>query len=279
MEMTLTVDGNPQFEIEMKLFFESINLKYSYDFRNYKPASLKRTLVQAIKQMGCLTLSGLQEKVLHDLGSFYDLIQILTVPVSEMFRDPGYFLALREKVVPILKTYPSIKVWVAGCSTGEEAYSLAIVLYEEDLLNRTTFYGTDINPRSLEKAKKGRLRLQALGGFGENYTRSGGRRSPSDYYTAALDSVSFHDFLKEKITFADHSLATDTVFTEAHLISCRNVLIYFDRELQERALGLFYDSLLRKCFLGLGSKESLHFSMKAKHFDRFAKKERIFRKK
>ena len=275
MERTLT----QEFEIELKLMLDAIYLKYHYDFRHYSPASMKRRMVEAMKRMNCHTLSALQGKILHDSKSFYDLLQFLTIPVSEMFRDPSYFFALREKVIPVLKTYPSLKIWVAGCSTGEEAYSLAILLQEEELLERTILYATDINPRSLEQAEKGVFDLKEIQKFTQNYQKSGGKRSLSDYYTAAFDSVKFNSALKKNITFSDHSLATDEVFSETQFISCRNVLIYFDRELQDRAFGLFHESLCTKGFLGLGSKETLQFSRHAKYFDPFVKKDRIFQKK
>jgi chemotaxis protein methyltransferase CheR len=274
MERTLV----PQFDIELKSLFESIYLKYNYDFRHYSLASMKRALVHAMNRMGCPTLSVLQEKVLHDSECFYDLLQSLTIPVSEMFRDPSYFLSLREKVMPYLKTYPSLKIWVAGCSTGEEVYSLAILLHEEDLLERTILYATDINSRSLEKAEKGVLSSKAMEKFTQNYQESGGKRSLSDYYTTSFNSVIFNGALKKNITFTDHSLVTDAVFSETHLISCRNVLIYFDRGLQDRVFGLFHESLCRKGFLGLGFHETIQFSQYAKYFDPFMKKDRIFQK-
>ena len=275
MERTLT----PEFAIELKLLLEAINLKYDFDFRHYSINSMKRTVIQAMDRMGCKRLSVLQEKVLLDSDCFYDLLQSLTIPVSEMFRDPSYFLSLREKVIPILKTYPSIKVWVAGCSTGEEVYSLAILLQEEDLLERTTIYATDINPRSLEKASRGVFDLKTTQTFAESYQKSGGKRSLSDYYTPTYNSAKFDSTLAKNISFADHSLVTDSVFSETHLISCRNVLIYFDRELQDRVFGLFHESLCRKCFLGLGSKETIQFSQYEQYFDPFVKKDRIFQKK
>ena len=240
---------------------------------------MKRTVVHAMNRMECPTLTVLQSKVLHDLESFYDLIGSLTIPVSEMFRDPTYFLALREKVVPLLRTYPSLKIWIAGCSTGEEVYSLAILLQEEALLERSILYATDINPRTLEKAKKGVFDLEEIQRSAQNYLKSGGKRLLSDYYTVASDSVTFHRALKKNITFSDHSLVTDAVFSETHLISCRNVLIYFDRELQDKVFGLFHESLCRRGFLGLGSKETIQFSQHAKYFDPFAKKDRIYQKK
>jgi chemotaxis protein methyltransferase CheR len=275
MQRTLT----PQFDIELKALFESINLKYNYDFRHYALASMKRALVHALDLMGCPTLAVLQEKVLHDPESFYDLLQSLTIPVSEMFRDPSYFLALREKVIPHLKTYPSLKIWVAGCSTGEEVYSLAILLQEEDLLERTTIYATDINQRSIEKAEKGVLSEDAIQQFIRNYQESGGKRSESDYYAAVSNLVTFNSALKKNITFTDHSLVTDAVFCETHLISCRNVLIYFNRELQNKVFGLFHESLCMKGFLGLGLQETIQFSQHAKFFDPFVKKDRIYQKR
>ena len=275
MERTLT----REFDIELKLLLEAINLKYSYDFRHYSQASMKRRLVQAMNRMNCPNLLVLQEKVLQDSECFYDLLQFFTIPVSEMFRDPSYFLALRERVIPILKTYPSLKIWVAGCSTGEEVYSLAVLLQEEELLDRTILYATDINQRSLDKAEKGIFDLEDIQKFTRNYQKSGGKSSLSDYYSADSDSVKFKGALKKNITFANHSLATDAVFSETHLISCRNVLIYFDRELQDRAFGLFHESLCRKGFLGLGSKETIQFSQHAKYFDPFVKVDRIFQKK
>ena len=229
--------------------------------------------------MVCPSLSVLEEKVLHDSECFDYLLRFLTNPMSEMFRDPSYVLSLRERVIPILKTYPSLKIWVAGCSTGEEVYSLAILLQEEELLERTILYATDINPRSLEKAETGIFELGNIQKFTWNYQKSGGKGSLSDYYTAAVNSVKFNSALKKNVIFANHSLVTDAVFSEMHLISCRNVLIYFDRELQDRVFGLFHESLCRKCFLGLGSKETILFSRHAKYFDTFVQKDRIFQKK
>lgn len=269
---------SPEFEIDLNLLLEAINHKYNYDFRHYSPASMKRRVLQAMNRMGYDTLSSLQEKVLLDSNCFHDLLQFLTIPVSEMFRDPSYYLALREKVIPHLKTYPSLKIWIAGCSTGEEVYSFAILLQEEELLDRTILYATDINSKSLDKAEKGIFSLKEIEKFTKNYEKSGGKRLLSDYYTANSNSVKFDSSLKKNITFANHSLVSDSVFAETHLISCRNVLIYFDRELQERVFGLFNDSLCRKGFLGLGHKETIQFSNHAKHFNPFVKEDRIYQK-
>ncbi|MEK1905840.1 MAG: CheR family methyltransferase [Pseudomonas sp.] len=266
-------------EIELRLLIEAIYLRYSYDFRDYTGASLKRRVKQAQLQLDCATISALQERILHDPAAFMQLLQYLTIPVSEMFRDPGYFLALRQQVVPLLHTYPSLKIWVAGCSTGEEVYSLAILLKEEGLLERSMIYATDINPHSLEKAEQGIFALDNLRAYTENYQRSGGQCAFSDYYSAAYDRALFDKSLRANVTFADHSLATDSVFAETHLVSCRNVLIYFNRDLQNRALGLFHESLCHRGFLGLGSKESLEFSSYGIRFEPLVRQERIFRKR
>ncbi len=270
-------------ELEVRLLLEAIFDRYHYDFRSYAMASLKRRLAQACDSLHVSTLSGLQERVLHEPESFSRLLQYLTVQVSDMFRDPEFFLVLRRQVLPVLATYPSIKVWCAGCSTGEEAYALAILLHEEGLLDRSIVYATDINAQSLRSAAAGVFTLERLRGFTENHRRAGGRNSLSDYYHASGDSskalVIMDASLRRKITFSDHSLATDNVFSEVHLITCRNVLIYFDHALQSRALRLFSDSLVRGGFLGLGSKESLRFTEAADLYTDFASSERIYRRK
>ncbi|MDB6100380.1 MAG: chemotaxis protein CheR [Gammaproteobacteria bacterium] len=265
-------------DIELHLLIDAIYLKYHYDFRRYAPASLKRRLSAALARFNCQTFSQLQDKVLHEPESFPALLDFLTVPVSEMFRDPGYFRSLRHTVVPLLRTYPSLKVWVAGCGTGEEVYSLAILLREEGLLARTLIYATDINPHTLQKATAGVYDVERIAGFTEAHRKSGGSSSLSDYYTAAYGRAVFDKSLREHIVFSDHSLATDSVFAEVQLVSCRNVLIYFDRDLQDRAVGLFRDSLCRKGFLGIGSKETLRFSAHSDSFGELARDERIYQK-
>ena len=267
------------FKIELPLLLEAIYLKYHYDFREYAHASLKRRLTAAMIRFNCRTLSQLQERVLHEPEVFPQLLDFLTVQVSEMFRDPTYYLAVREHVVPILRTYPSLKIWVAGCSTGEEVYSMAILLSEEGLLERSLIYATDINPQALQRAETGVFEIDRMAGFTENHRRSGGRSSLSDYYTAAFGRAVIDKSLRKHIVFSDHSLATDSVFAEVQFVSCRNVLIYFNRELQDRALGLFADALCRKGFLGLGSKESLRFSAHSDTFTDVSREERIFQRK
>ena len=265
-------------DIELRLLMEAIYLRYNHDFRDYTGASQKRRVAYALEQMQFRSISALQEQVLRDPEVFARLLQYLTIPVSEMFRDPSYFLALREHVVPVLHTYPSIKVWIAGCSTGEEVYSMAILLKEEGLLERALIYATDINPQSLEKARQGIFPAEAVRDYTANYQRSGGRRAFSDYYTAAYGGARFDPALRANVIFADHSLATDSVFAETQLVSCRNVLIYFNRRLQDRALGLFHDSLCYRGFLGLGSKESIDFSAYGERFDAVSRPDRIYRR-
>lgn len=266
-------------DIEIKLLLEAIFSKYYYDFRDYSMASIKRRLKQAKDNFDCHTYSQLQDKVLHDPNLLPELLSYLTVQVSEFFRDPSYFRAIREKVVPHLHTYPSLKVWVAGCSSGEELYSLAILFREEGLEEKTIFYATDINPDALRKAEAGVYELDRIQLFTENHRKSGGKSSLSDYYTAAYSAATFDKTLRKRTVFSDHSLANDEVFGEMHLISCRNVLIYFDRKLQDRAIGLFKDSLTRKGFLGLGSKESLKFSNHYEGFTDFTHADRIYQKR
>jgi len=266
-------------DLEVRLLLEAVFDRYHYDFRSYAMASLRRRLAQACDQLNVGTVSGLQEKVLHEPESFSTLLQFLTVQVSDMFRDPEFFAALRTKVLPFLATYPSIKIWVAGCSAGEEAYSFAILLQEEGLLDRSLIYATDINSQALRLASAGVYEIERLRGFTENHRRSGSRTSLSDYYHASGKSAIMDPALRRRITFSDHSLATDNVFSEVHLVSCRNVLIYFDSVLQNRALRLFGDSLVSGGFLGLGSKESLRFTDSVSRFEEISAPERIYRKK
>jgi len=266
------------FDIEMQLLIEAIYLKYHFDFRSYARSSLKRRLTAALGRLGCTTLSQLQDRILHEPTSFTALLDYLTVQVSDMFRDPSYFRSIREKIVPILRTYPSLKIWIAGCSTGEEVYSLAILLREESLLERSLIYATDINAQALEQAQAGIYEAERVPGFTENHRKSGAHTSLSDYYTAAYGKAVFDKSLRRHIVFSDHSLATDSVFAEVQLVSCRNVLIYFNRDLQDRALGLFSDALCHKGFLGLGSKESLRFSRHSRSFADFAHLDRLYQR-
>lgn len=275
----MTDEAASVFDIELRLLLDAVFLRYHYDFRGYAFSSLRRRVRHAMTRFGCERVSDLQHRIIHEPAFFAEAIQYFTVQVSDMFRDPTYFRALREEVVPVLTTYPSIKVWVAGCSSGEEVWSLAILLAEEGLLERSMIYATDINPEALAKAERGTYRAERVAQFSRNYLAAGGRGSLADYYTSAYGNAMFDRRLTRQVVFADHSLATDSVFSEVHLVSCRNVLIYFNRVLQDRAVGLFCDSLVRKGFLGLGSKESLQFGAHADKFEAFAPEQRIYRRK
>lgn len=266
-------------DIEIRLLLEALYQRYHYDFREYSMASIKRRLKQAIQRWGLQSYSQLQDKMLHEPAMLPDLLGYLTVQVSEMFRDPSYFLAIREHVIPHLRTYPSLKVWVAGCSSGEELYSLVILFREEGLEERTMFYATDINPEALRKAEAGVYSLEQVKLFTENHRKAGGKGSLSEYYTAGYGAVTFDKSLRKRVVFSDHSLVTDAVFAEMQFISCRNVLIYFERALQDRAVGLFRDSLARHGFLGIGSKESLRFSAHHEGFSEFVREERLYQKR
>lgn len=266
-------------DIELGLLVDAIYRKYHFDFRQYARASIRRRVAAAMTQLGCETVSQVQDRVLHDRGAFQVLLNSLTVPVSDLFRDPPYFLALRQHVVPMLRTYPSLKVWVAGCSTGEEVYSIAILLQEEGLLDRTLIYATDINNERLKMAEAGVFPMDRIASFTENHQKAGGRSSLSDYYVAAYGRAVFDKALRRNVVFSDHSLATDSVFAEVQCVSCRNVLIYFNRDLQDRAVGLFREALCPGGFLGLGAKESLRFTSHADAFRDVVSGERIFQKR
>jgi chemotaxis protein methyltransferase CheR len=266
------------FDIELRVLLEAIYQRYHYDFREYAISSLRRRVRQAMSRFGCARLADLQHRLLHEPELFSQAMQFFTVQVSEMFRDPEYFLALREHAIPVLRTYPSLKIWVAGCSTGEEAWSMAILLHEEGLLERTLLYATDINPDALEAAERGVFGIDRMAQFSGNYLRAGGKASLSDYYNTAYNGAAMDRQLKRNIVFADHSLATDSVFSEVQLVSCRNVMIYFNRELQDRAIGLFHEALVHRGFLGLGSKESLQFGRHAQDFEAVLREQRLYRR-
>ena len=266
-------------DIERHLVLEAIFRRYHYDFRGYSAASVARRLERARQDFGCATLSELQGRILQQPELLARLLDILTVQVSELFRDPSYFRALRETVIPHLRTYPSVKVWVAGCAGGEEVYSLAILLREEGLEGKAVIYATDVNPVALRKAEAGIYDLDRVAQFTQNHRASGGRSSLSDYYTAAYGRMVFDKSLRDRVVFAPHNLASDAVFSETHLVSCRNVLIYFERPLQDRVVGLFDAALVHGGFLGLGSRETLRFSAHCEAFADFAPSERIYRRR
>lgn len=265
-------------DIEIDLLLEGIYRRYHHDFRGYSKGSLRRRLGQALTALDCQSVSHLQERVLHEPELLPLLLRYLTVQVSDMFRDPEYWRAIRAQVIPVLATYPSFKIWVAGCSTGEEVYSMAICLHEAGLLSRALIYATDINNEAQRKAAAGVYEIERVATFSKNYQAGGGTGSLSDYYTATYGSAVIDKKLSERVVFSDHSLATDSVFTEVHFVSCRNVFIYFTRELQERALGLFADSLCPRGFLGMGSRESLRFIDDKRRFSLVDEPSRLYRK-
>jgi chemotaxis protein methyltransferase CheR len=266
-------------KIEIKLLLQAIYLKYGYDFRSYSKASVKRRILHRLSVSGLKTISEIQHKILNDEQFFSSLLSDLSINVTEMFREPRFFRALREKVIPGLKILPFIKVWHAGCATGEEVYSLAIVMKEEGLYDKTQIYATDFNEEVIEKAKEGIYPIDGMKEYTENYKRAGGLASFADYYTARYDHAIMENSLKEHIVFSDHNLATDSVFGEMNLILCRNVLIYFNRQLQDRVIKLFTDSLCDAGFLCLGSKESIRFSKYSDDFEDVAMGDKIYRKK
>jgi chemotaxis protein methyltransferase CheR len=267
------------YDLEINLFLEAIYQRYRHDFRAYARPTLRRRLTQALTSFGCESLSHLQHRVLRDPTTFARVLTYLTVQVSDIFRDPPFYESLRTRVLPVLATYPSIKLWVAGCGTGEEVYSLAILLDEAQLLRRTIIYATDVSATALRSAESGVYDIERAQDFSRNYLRAGGSRSLSDYYTAAYEKIGFDRRLRENVVFSDHSLATDHVFAEVHLVTCRNVLIYFDQSLRDRALGLFHASLVRKGFLGLGSKENLRSSLHRESFVDLDRENRIYERR
>jgi len=252
---------------------------YGYDFRGYSEAHIKRRIMNRMTMSGIKNISALQTKVLNEKPFASILLQDLSINVTEMFRDPGFYRSLREKIIPILKTYPFLKIWHAGCSTGEEAYSMAIVLEEEGLADRTTIYATDFNQHVLNKAKEGIFSNRLIKEYTANYQLSGGKESFSDYYTSDDHNVIMNQSLKRKIVWANHNLVTDSVFAEVNLILCRNVLIYFDRKLQNNVQRLFHSSLMNGGILCLGTKESLRFTDFHDAYTVLDDKQRIFKKK
>ncbi len=270
----------PQPEIiELRLLLEAIYQAYGYDFRHYSLAHLKRRVEQRLALSGFTSISHLQHELLHNPELLPVLLQDLSINVSEMFRDPSFYHAVRRQVLPILETYPSIRIWHAGCAAGQEAYSMAILLHEAGLLERSHLFVTDFNPRLVELAQEGRYPLSALKKYTANYQASGGTEFFAEYYTVVGQHAHMAPFLRHRMVFSEHNLATDGVFGEMHLIVCRNVLIYFDSQLQNRVVGLFRDSLCAGGFLCLGAKETLRFSEHAAAFEPVVQRERIYRKR
>lgn len=266
-------------KIELNLFLEALYQRHGYDFRHYAQASVRRRVRHLLAKSGDASISEMIPKLLYDDDFAQAAIFDFSIAVTEMFRDPDFYQSVRRNVVPYLKTYPFVKIWHAGCATGEEVYSLAILLQEEGVYDRATIFATDFNDGVLDKAKEGIYALKDIRQYTSNYQKAGGTRSFADYYHAQYELAIMNQGLKDNITFASHNLVTDGVFGEMHLIFCRNVLIYFDRMLQNRVLGLFADSLNYGGFLGLGSKETLQFSEVAKYFKVIDDHTKIYQKR
>lgn len=264
--------------IEIELLLEGVFRHYGFDFRAYAYASIRRRLWKRIEEEGLSSVSALQERVLHEPAMMEKLLLDLSINVTAMYRDPGFYQTFREHVVPLLRTYPFIRIWHAGCSTGEEVYSMAILLREEGLYDRARIYATDINEVVLQRAKAGIFPLERMQEYTDNYMRAGGKRSFSEYYTAKYGGALFDQSLTKNVVFSQHNLVTDRSFSEFNVILCRNVLIYFDKTLQAKVHGLFYDSLSMFGVLVLGSKESLRLMSHEDCYQQIAPPEKIFRK-
>ncbi|RXQ97496.1 protein-glutamate O-methyltransferase CheR [Ancylomarina salipaludis] len=272
------VEQDENIDIEIPLMLEAIYQKYGYDFRKYSRSHIKRRLLHRMAVSHFESISQMQDKVLHSKDFFIELLEDLSINVTEMFRDPEFYASFREHVIPNLKTYPFIKIWHAGCSTGEEVYSFAILLREEGILDRCQIYATDFNRKVLEIAKQGIYPIRDLEQFEKNYKKSGGKSQLSDFYTMKYGSIKLDQSLVKKVVFADHNLVTDSVFAEVNLIICRNVLIYFDKDLQNRVINLFHESLSSSGHLCLGSKETLKFSSKEYNFSDVDQQQKIYKK-
>jgi chemotaxis protein methyltransferase CheR len=264
--------------LELQLLLEGVFRRYGFDFREYAPASLRRRVWRRVHAEGAETISGLLDRLLHDPAAMERLLLDLSITVTAMFRDPTFYVAFREKVVPQLRTYPFTRIWIAGCSTGEEVYSLAILLQEEALYDRTRIYATDVNESVLDRARTGVFPLEKMKEYTHNYLNAGGTRAFSEYYVAAYDGAQFQRSLVENVVFAQHNLVSDRSFNEFNVVLCRNVMIYFDKALQDRVHQLFYESLANFGVLGLGHKESIHFTRFAERYEELDAREKLYRK-
>jgi len=264
--------------IEIDLLLQGLYNWCGYDYRSYAYNSIRRRIWHRIHAEGLFSISGLQEKVLHDPACLQRLLADFSINVTEMFRDPEFFACFRDRVVPLLRTYPSIRIWHAGCSTGEEVYSMAILLHEEGLLEKTKIYATDMNPDVLKAAKAGSYPLTSMRQYTQNYLKSGGTAAFSDYYRADHDRVVFHEHLTRNMVFAQHNLVTDGSFNEFHVILCRNVLIYFNKALKDKVLDLFHSSLGMLGVLGLGDKETLAYTKRSECYEGIVPNQKLYRK-
>lgn len=265
-------------KIEIDLFLQGIYEWYGYDYRNYAYNSIRRRIWHRVYEEKLSSILELLNKVLHDSNCLHRLTADFSINVTEMFRDPKFFSQFREEVVPILRTYPSIRIWHAGCATGEEVYSMAILLHEEGLYEKTKIYATDINPEVLKLAKSGQFYLETMKKYTRNYREAGGVEAFSEYYSVNGNHVKFDPFLSRNIIFAQHNLVTDRSFNEFHVVICRNVLIYFDRSLQMKVHELFYKSLGSFGFLGLGDKEAIPLEI-SKSYKALNGNQKLYQKK
>jgi len=265
-------------KLEIELLLQGLNTWCGYDYRNYAYNSIRRRVWNRVHAENLSSITGLLDRILHDPACLKRLVADFSINVTEMYRDPMFFLSFRETVVPLLRTYPSIRIWHAGCSTGEEVYSMAILLAEEGLYEKTKIYATDINADVLKKAKTGIVSLENMRSYTNNYINAGGRGAFSDYYTVTKNGVNFHPYLTKNIVFAQHNLVTDGSFNEFHVILCRNVLIYFNKRLQEKVHDLFYNSLAMFGFLGLGDKETINYTNYSSCYQAIADRQKLYKK-
>ena len=274
-----TPEGRLDLEtLELQLLLEGVFRHYGFDFREYAPASLKRRVWRRVDAERAGTIAGLLDRVLHEPSVMERLLLDLSINVTSMFRDPTFYLAFREKVVPLLRTYPFTRIWIAGCSTGEEVYSLAILLHEAGLLERARIYATDINEAVLERAREGVFPLERMQEYTDNYIRAGGTLAFSNYYFAKYEGALFERALTENVVWAPHNLVQDRAFNTFNVILCRNVMIYFDRPLQNRVHSLFHESLERFGILGVGHKESIRFTGFERCYEELDAQEKLYRK-
>ncbi|GFZ97173.1 CheR family methyltransferase [Dyella caseinilytica] len=273
----MTVDAQELDNIEVELFTQAMQRRHGYDFSQYAPASLKRRVLQLVEQLETRTISGLIERVMHEPQLLPRMLDGLTVPASDMFRDPSMFRGLREQVLPLLASYPQINIWQAGCAHGQEVYSLAILLEEAGLYERTQIFATDLSERALHQAQEGIYPAREAQQWSRNYQAAGGTHSLADYYSARYNLLKLDQRLRRNVTFAQHNLVSDGVFCEAHLVLCRNVMIYFSNPLQDHVLSLFRNSLVRGGFLCVGMRESLDYATTAATFTPFDERLRIYR--
>lgn len=263
---------------DMRLLLDLVHERTGLDFRGYAYSSLRRRVARAVSEAGTGTVLGLHQRLRADDDLLPALIRVLTVHTTSMFRDPAFFLAFREKVIPVLRTYPFVRLWVAGCSTGEEVYSLSILLHEEGLKERCRIYATDVSEPVLQKARDGVYPLAAMQEYSRNYQLAGGQASFADYFTADSESVIFRQHLREHVVFGTHNLVSDASFNEFNVILCRNVMIYFQRTLQDKVHRLFHDSLVMYGFLGLGRSEAVRYTSVGPCYEALDSRERLFRK-